>query len=53
MNEEEQENVQKFIVQKLNDPNSEAIYGMCRLLTLENELMNCMDAAAEIKFRLI
>jgi hypothetical protein len=53
MNEDEQEAVQRFIIDKLGDPNSEAIYGMCRLLNLENELLNCKDAAADIKFRML
>ncbi|OMJ78526.1 hypothetical protein SteCoe_21631 [Stentor coeruleus] len=53
MNEDEQESVQRFIIDKLGDPNSEAIYGMCRLLNLENELLNCKDAAADIKFRML
>ena len=53
MNEDEQEAVRQFIVDKLKDPDSEAIYGMCRLLTLENELFSCKDAAAELKFRML
>lgn len=53
MNEEEQDAVKGFIIEKLKDPDSEAIYGMCRLLALENELFSCKDAAAELKFRML
>ena len=53
INDEEQELVQQFINEKLEDPDSEAIYGICKLLALENEVFNCKDAAAELKFRML
>ena len=53
MNEDEQDSVKHFIYEKLKDPDSEAIYWMCRLLNLENELLNCKDAAADLKFSMV
>jgi hypothetical protein len=53
MNEEEQDAVQNFVKETLGDPDSDAIYSICKLLNLENELIECKDAAAELKFRML